>query len=279
MVLRVLNIVQRKEIKPSVLYRHKTPIDVQGALTFNIRKLEIFRLRNPPNVFMNMNNGELFYTRDGKDYPIRTKQSNGKVFADHNGYTLDVLKIVLEALGTILDGTERITYNVTHAGYISPPSLKVVRAPEGDNGMFVWRCDLKAAGCNARFKDKLSKEAIYQVLEISKFMCVYCRRPLDPKKWHLDHYLPRAKGGKNTIDNICPSCSDCNMMKGALLPNTFVKNCYIICMNNGVTSPKFQSRYQTFLRAEGEEMIDAKESFSNSLYSFDWPPKQLTQNV
>ena len=31
-MLRVLNIVQRKEIKPSVLYRHKTPIDVQGAL-------------------------------------------------------------------------------------------------------------------------------------------------------------------------------------------------------------------------------------------------------
>lgn len=252
--------------------------------------MNIFRLKNPPNVFMNMDNGEIFYSRDGRDYPIKTKVNDNRLLAHHNGYTLDILKIVLEALGVFLNGTERMSYKVSRLGYISPKSVKIVRAPEGDGEMFKWKCDIKASGSNGRFKDKLSKDAIYQVLQISEFRCVYCRRELDPNKWHLDHYLPKARGGKNTIDNICPSCSDCNMMKGALMPATFVKNCYTICMNNGVSNRAFKMRYQSFLKEDEDFRILKEDNIGvfcfeqeDIRYSergrFDGPIDKLTKEI
>jgi hypothetical protein len=54
--------------------------------------------------------------------------------------------------------------------------------------------------------------------------CFYCTRDMIPpapdKRKHpkntatADHLVPRAKGGKTTLDNIVASCLECNTKKG-----------------------------------------------------------------
>lgn len=35
------------------------------------------------------------------------------------------------------------------------------------------------------------------------------------RNWHVDHVIPVCKGGSNQIENLVPSCPQCNMKKGA----------------------------------------------------------------
>lgn len=45
--------------------------------------------------------------------------------------------------------------------------------------------------------------------------CEYCHAPqvLVGQVFHIDHVLPRAKGGKTTGENLCSACSHCNLAK------------------------------------------------------------------
>jgi endogenous inhibitor of DNA gyrase (YacG/DUF329 family) len=48
-------------------------------------------------------------------------------------------------------------------------------------------------------------------LEYFKYKCVYCDAPLT--KAHREHFVPLARGGGYTKDNILPACSRCNCKK------------------------------------------------------------------
>jgi 5-methylcytosine-specific restriction endonuclease McrA len=55
---------------------------------------------------------------------------------------------------------------------------------------------------------------------ILKGRCPDCGRKVKPDDWHTDHYIPRALGGPDSIDNFRPICSECNSKrKRALMPN------------------------------------------------------------
>ncbi len=43
--------------------------------------------------------------------------------------------------------------------------------------------------------------------------CAYCREPITPKSWHLDHVIPLARGGAHAMDNVVASCPPCNQRK------------------------------------------------------------------
>lgn len=44
--------------------------------------------------------------------------------------------------------------------------------------------------------------------------CWYCRQAFPQKELTVDHVFPRAKGGKDQIDNIVYVCGSCNSSKG-----------------------------------------------------------------
>ena len=56
--------------------------------------------------------------------------------------------------------------------------------------------------------------------------CAYTGRKLLPDgTTHLDHILPRAKGGSNHPDNLQFICSEANQAKGSLTHNEFITLC------------------------------------------------------
>ena len=51
--------------------------------------------------------------------------------------------------------------------------------------------------------------------------CSYCKKPLALKRVQWDHKIPISRGGTLELENLCPSCGDCNNVKGALTPSEF----------------------------------------------------------
>lgn len=46
--------------------------------------------------------------------------------------------------------------------------------------------------------------------------CEFCRLPDSADEWpfHVDHVIPQQHGGSDSLDNLCWSCSRCNLLKG-----------------------------------------------------------------
>lgn len=75
-----------------------------------------------------------------------------------------------------------------------------------------WDMALKQS---ARRKADLASGLRFDVLTRDGFRCCYCgRTPQDHGvALHVDHVVPRAKGGGETLDNLVTACLDCNLGK------------------------------------------------------------------
>ncbi len=60
------------------------------------------------------------------------------------------------------------------------------------------------------------------VFERSDGKCFYCSTSLVIEYgWHVEHKIPRSKGGTDLPDNLVAACAPCNMKKGARTPEQF----------------------------------------------------------
>ena len=62
-----------------------------------------------------------------------------------------------------------------------------------------------------------------RILDKTGGKCFYCEKPLQISEMTIDHFIPKLKGGSNTIDNFVPSCDKCNRLKGHLDPHIFME--------------------------------------------------------
>jgi hypothetical protein len=62
----------------------------------------------------------------------------------------------------------------------------------------------------------ISKALRFLVLRRDNYTCRYCGRSAPEVVLHVDHVVPRIKGGRNKLGNLITACFDCNMGKGAL---------------------------------------------------------------
>jgi 5-methylcytosine-specific restriction endonuclease McrA len=59
-------------------------------------------------------------------------------------------------------------------------------------------------------------------------ICYLTGRPinlLDGKSYHLDHIIPKNRGGTNTLDNCDIACKDANQAKSNLMYEEFIELC------------------------------------------------------
>ena len=57
-----------------------------------------------------------------------------------------------------------------------------------------------------------------RVLIRDRLRCRYCGQEVEPNAAHIDHVIPRSKGGLNTYNNLVTSCQTCNLHKGPKTP-------------------------------------------------------------
>ena len=52
--------------------------------------------------------------------------------------------------------------------------------------------------------------------------CEYCysQAAFSPSPFEIEHIMPKALGGANTVDNLAFACSGCNMSKGVRIEGT-----------------------------------------------------------
>ncbi|GAA2545761.1 hypothetical protein GCM10009861_01940 [Neomicrococcus aestuarii] len=68
---------------------------------------------------------------------------------------------------------------------------------------------------------RVRNEALKEALEVGLFNCPLCRVPLDweysrrPNSPEVDHVIPHAKGGRDSLDNVRVICRLCNQRLGS----------------------------------------------------------------
>jgi 5-methylcytosine-specific restriction endonuclease McrA len=73
-------------------------------------------------------------------------------------------------------------------------------------------------------KRKKKNEKYYRSLYKETYgTCIYCGIPLEPKAITYDHIVPRALGGRSSVDNYVISCPECNVMKDKMTVDEFVR--------------------------------------------------------
>jgi 5-methylcytosine-specific restriction endonuclease McrA len=45
-------------------------------------------------------------------------------------------------------------------------------------------------------------------------VCYYCQQEIEVSQIHFDHVIALSKGGAHSVENLCVSCSRCNLSKG-----------------------------------------------------------------
>jgi len=91
----------------------------------------------------------------------------------------------------------------------------------------LWRCQSRADSANQRYKHLVQIITPIEVLRslmITEYKCFYCGCDLNKHSWHLDHYTPKSKGGKNSFENLRPSCKKCNTAKSDMPYEQFMRH-------------------------------------------------------
>jgi len=81
---------------------------------------------------------------------------------------------------------------------------------------------------NLKLDDQAKEELYTKFSECfnNGFLCVYCNKRMDLKYeneygWTIDHIIPRKDGGKDTAENLCFCCRDCNFQKKIMSAEDF----------------------------------------------------------
>ncbi|MGH9861207.1 MAG: HNH endonuclease [Candidatus Acidiferrales bacterium] len=67
--------------------------------------------------------------------------------------------------------------------------------------------------------------------------CFYCRAPLHPRQWALDHIVPRTHGGSDSPSNLVAACHSCNSPKASSPAGLFLRSPFRRRHHHAQTSP------------------------------------------
>lgn len=182
--------------------------------------------------------GYVFKIINGKEFKLTPFFNNDKseLYVSINKKNVNLLYLMIEYFDLKYTPNDSLKFKITKEleiplGSIIINPIAIDVSDEDENIIKAYRCADKASSANARCQEKISPLQVLSVLNSNKFTCIYCATELKPKDWHLDHYYPVSKGGKNVIGNLVSSCSTCNRMKGAQTGEQFYSQCKSIVKN------------------------------------------------
>ena len=85
-----------------------------------------------------------------------------------------------------------------------------------------------------------------RILKRDRHRCFYCRQPLLPGDWTLDHVVPIARGGSDLASNLVACCARCNWAKGLSSAEDFLRS---LCRKKVLTRPQLRARLRHLRRS------------------------------
>lgn len=179
--------------------------------------------------------GYIFQIVNGKEiFPSIRLNKKGKPTVIIDGVVYLLIDEMCRHFIDSFPSNAKLAYTITKEGRVPLKSMRAVvvqkeeTTEEETQLMIAYKCAQKAASANNRSKDLITQLQVYLCLKYNDFRCAFCGEHLTPIKWHLDHFQPLSRGGKNSFENLEPSCETCNIMKGALQGAQFYKRCKLI---------------------------------------------------
>ncbi len=107
----------------------------------------------------------------------------------------------------------------------NPDARRLARAKWDANNPEVRRAITR----NRRAKIKgssgrVTSRDVESILRMQKYKCAVCRIDLRESGHHMDHIMPIALGGDNSVMNLQATCPQCNQSKGAKNPVDFMQS-------------------------------------------------------
>ena len=65
----------------------------------------------------------------------------------------------------------------------------------------------------------IPKRLRFEVLRRDRFRCRYCGAKAPDVELHVDHVIPRSRGGEDVAWNLTAACVPCNISKGDGIPS------------------------------------------------------------
>lgn len=123
---------------------------------------------------------------------------------------------------------------------------KVFKAPVLCKGYYPYDTE-DIEGDKLKEKQKRRKYTVEErkiIYDKSNGHCQLCGRKIPFDSMTLDHVIPLSKGGKDTMENIQPTCSVCNRIKTDILPMEFMEKITEIFLYQTQKRIKNLERYQ-----------------------------------
>ena len=136
-------------------------------------------------------------------YALRTKNMVGKVLA--NNSVVEPIKT-----GRKIIGYRLLTNTLTEAQTASLINIcdKHIRTYINKRGDALWQHRASESGY-------ISGSSRYNILKRAKYRCELCGAHEEQIALHVDHIVPRSKGGSDDLSNLQALCMTCNTNKRA----------------------------------------------------------------
>ncbi len=131
----------------------------------------------------------LYYERILKQMPLKVLKKHGVVRREGELVSLELDKLTIEQKAVIRRLCEERMQKLIES-----------------RGLKIW--DHRMAET-----DPVPESSRYQVLKAANGKCVLCGASAATAVLHVDHIVPRSKGGTNDLDNLQCLCEQCNLGK------------------------------------------------------------------
>ena len=131
-----------------------------------------------------------YYEKRIKEMPLKVLRKHGIVSKDNDLVSLNVKKLTFE--------------QKAHIKMLCEQKLQEFVLKRG---LGIW--DYRMID-----KDPVPDNLYYRVLKESQGKCALCGTSKNERPLHVDHIIPRSKGGKTVYENLQALCQKCNLAKG-----------------------------------------------------------------
>lgn len=161
-------------------------------------------------------------TEAGESLPVRTAQE-----------VADLLDLDIDAVTAAVEEGALVGWRLGRRTVFSPPEVLrfafLRRWPDPRVTQLAFEVDdlrarlqqaesAAAAARAVRYVNVLPAATRRAVVQRDGRVCRYCGRRIGRREpLHLDHVIPRSRGGSDEVDNLVVACIGCNTRKGAFL--------------------------------------------------------------